>query len=186
MPRRGVIIVSSSIDFSTKVKSLLMKNDFEVMDCCKTGNEAIKKSFEYYPDVVIIHDKLSDMTAFSAADIISSQIPVVVLTHLSNISRIDDQDNIYAVTLPVKPLILINTISLAVKFGLQIASVKNKSSVVDKTAEERKIVNKAKEFLQDNYDFTEQKAYRTLQKLSMDKRTKISDVAATVLRNGRL
>jgi len=186
MPRRGVIIVSSSIEFSTKVKALLVRNDFEVMDCCKTGNEAIKKSLEYYPDAVIIHDKLTDMTAFSAADIISMQVPVIILTHLSNLSRIDDQDNIYAVTLPVKPLILVNTISLAVRFGLQIASVKNKSSVVDKTTEERKIVNKAKAFLQDNYDFTEQKAYRTMQKLSMDKRIKISEVAASILRNGKL
>lgn len=60
-------------------------------------------------------------------------------------------------------------------------TLKEENEKLRKTLEERKIIDRAKGMLMKNEDISEDEAYRKIQKLSMDRRKRMAEIAEAII-----
>jgi len=63
----------------------------------------------------------------------------------------------------------------------EMRSLKEENEKLKKALEERKLIDRAKGILMKKEDIHEEEAYRRIQKLSMDKRKKMAEIAEAII-----
>jgi len=113
-----VIIVEDCLIQSTVLKKILENEDFEVVDTCKSGSEAIDKCRQKKPALVLMDIYLDgDLDGFEVAKKIreTNEIPFVFITAIKNSDELLQNYNFdHAVLLskPVSRMDLLDAISL--------------------------------------------------------------------------
>lgn len=158
----------------------------EVVATAANGKEAVQLAREYNPDIAILDIRMPVMTGPEAAQQISLDrpIPLIILSAYSDARTVDEATKapiFHYLVKPVDPDDLAPAIAVArARFREWQQARRDRDELVDKL-EERKIVERAKGILMDTRGFTEQEAYRFLQKTSQDKNTAMVDLARKIL-----
>lgn len=158
----------------------------EVVATAANGKEAVQLAREYNPDMAILDIRMPVMTGPEAAHQISLDrpIPLIILSAYSDARTVDEATKapiFHYLVKPVDPDDLAPAIAVArARFREWQQARRDRDELVDKL-EERKIVERAKGILMDTRGFSEQEAYRFLQKTSQDKNTAMVDLARKIL-----
>jgi response regulator NasT len=138
------------------------------------------------PDLVIADIKMPIMDGLEAAEkIIELEIcPVLILTAYSEKELVERASRAGVMNYLVKPFKkgdLLPAIEVAMARYEEVKDLEGKVRELEERFETRKLVDRAKGILMDSQGLTEAQAFRRIQKLSMDKRIPMKEIAKTII-----
>ena len=181
-----VVIAEDEAIIRLDLKEILEAEGYAVIGETGRGDEAIDLVRMLEPDLVILDIKMPGMNGIDAAKVISDEglAAVILLTAFSQQDLIQEASNAGVLAYLVKPFQrsdLVPAIELALGRFKEISDLKQETLMLRESLQTRKLVDRAKGLLIDNYGLKESDAYRYLQKKAMEDRTTMKSVAEDIL-----
>ena len=181
-----IVIAEDEAIIRLDLRETLEEEGYEVVADTGRGDTAIELVRQHQPDVAIFDIKMPGMDGLDAARVVSSEkiCPVVMLTAFSQREVIEQARDAGALAYLVKPFQktdLVPAIELAIGRFLEMKTLSGERDALDEQLEFRKLLDRAKGLLIDQYSLTEQAAFDFIQKMAMSKRMRMRDVAVAVL-----
>ena len=186
MEKARITIALQNEQAAEKIKLACQRGGFLVGDVCTSGNEAIRRVRQEASDILMINFEMPDMTGLEAATIIGDENLCSVVLFVSPTQRDFCQDMVsdYDITLFVKPLsgvALMSTLEVVLQNRRRIRRLESELSKLKRGMEDRKLIEKAKGILMKRKSISEGEAYRRIQKMSMDSRVAMRDIANKII-----
>lgn len=204
---RTVVVAEDESVNRMDLVAMLEDNGYQVVGQAANGQEAIELTREHRPDVVCMDVKMPVMDGITAAATICDEniAPVVMLTAFSQADLVKQATGAGAmayVTKPYEESKLLPALEVAMgRFSEindlldsvertenrlhdtedQLKKTEEKLKKAEDTLEERKLVDRAKGLLMDKAGFSEQGAFRWIQKTSMDQRIPKKRLALAII-----
>ena len=182
----SVVIAEDEAIIRLDLKESLEAEGYVVIGETGRGDEAIDLVRMLEPDLVILDIKMPGMNGIDVAKVISDEglAAVILLTAFSQQDLIQEASNAGVLAYLVKPFQrsdLVPSIELALGRFKEISDLKQETLMLRESLQTRKLVDRAKGLLIDNYGLKEGDAYRYLQKKAMEDRTTMKAVAEDIL-----
>ncbi len=150
------------------------------------GRSAVNLARELRPDLVIMDIKMPDMDGIEAAKVLTEDkiAPVLLLTAYSQQDLVERAKEAGVVGYLVKPFResdLSPAIEVALSRFVEFRAMEKEVGDLQQALETRKLVDRAKGILMDNQGLTEAEAFRKIQKMSMNTRKPMKDVAEAII-----
>ena len=157
----------------------------------ENGKTAVELTKQERPDLVIMDVKMPEMDGLEAARLISEAklAPVLLLTAYSQreiVQQATDSGVFAYLVKPIREEELFPAIEIAIN---RFEAFRRLKAALDKAKDDletRKILDRAKGILMDQYKFTEKDAFQAMQKLSMDRRLSLKAVAKAVIASAEI
>jgi response regulator NasT len=180
-----VLIAEDEALIRMDLREMLVDEGHEVVGEARDGAEAIELARELRPEIVFMDVKMPGTDGIEAAGTISAEriAPVVMVTAFSQTSYVEDADKAGAMAYIVKPFArrdILPAMQLAVSRFAETRALEDEVSDLNERLETRKAVDRAKGVLMAK-GMSEPDAFRRLQKVAMDKRTTLRQVAEAVI-----
>ncbi len=184
-----IVIADDEAVIRMDLKEILQGAGHEVVGETANGRRAVAIVRDCLPDLVIMDIKMPDMDGIEAAPLIAADnlAPVLLLTAFDDadlIQRATDAGVLAYLVKPVEEKNLFPAMEIAMSRWQQMKSLEEELSAMRDSLETRKLLDRAKGILMKVHGFTEDEAYRRLQRYSMEKRRSLKDVAAAVVKAG--
>ena len=168
----SALIVSTSEKFAKEIGSLLSVEHFR-KDYAKNAGQARRSILEKVYDFVIINTPLTDeFGSRLSMDISASAGTIAVMFAMSDvydeIVHKAAPHGVFIIKKPGSQATISQSISLMVSARERLRAVEKKAGKAESKIEEIRIVNKAKWFLIDNEDMSENDAHKYIEKAAMD------------------
>ena len=185
MPTR-IILAEDDAVIRMDLKEELERQGYLVVGQVGDGQSAVNLARELRPDLVIMDIRMPEMDGIAAAEILTREklAPVLLLTAFSEDDLIERARNagvVHYVTKPWRQSDLKPAIEIALSRFQEFRAIESKVKDLEQSLETRKYVERAKGVLMDKYKLTEQEAFRRIQKLSMNNRKSMREVAEAIL-----
>ena len=185
MPIRVVIAEDEAI-IRLDLKETLEEEGYEVVGETGRGDEAVALVRDLKPDLAILDVRMPGMDGLSAAREITGErlAAVLVLTAYSQRNLIEEARDAGALAYVVKPFQrseLIPAIEVALGRHREMRALAGEVSSLEEQLETRKIVDRAKGLLMDNFGMREAAAQDFIQKTAMNERVKMRVIAQRVI-----
>lgn len=159
---------------------------YQIVGEAADGVEAVALAKEHKPDVALMDIKMPNMDGLTAAaEIIeATDSAVVMLTAFSQRDMVEQACKIGTCAYLVKPYDendLVPAIELAKTRAAERRELATEVKVLTEKLESRKVVDRAKGKLIDEFSMAEQDAYRFVQQTAMRSRTTMESVAQQVI-----
>ena len=179
-----VVVAEDESLIRMDIVEILRENNYDVIAEVADGEEAVALATQHKPDLIVMDVKMPKMDGISAAEQIAKlNIPVVLLTAFSQAELVERASQAGAMAYIVKPFTpndLLPAIRIAVSRHEQIAALENEIADLNERFETRKLVERAKGLLLER-GLNEPEAFRWIQKVSMDRRLTMKQVAQSVI-----
>lgn len=186
MERTRVIIADDESVIRTDLREMLTNLNYLVVGDVGDGRSAVNLARELKPDVVIMDIKMPDMDGIEAAKVMTQEkiAPVLLLTAYAQRDLVDRAKEAGVVGYLVKPF-REQEISPAIEIALarfsEFRELEKEVGDLNETLETRKVVDRAKGILMDTQGLTEQEAFRKIQKMSMNTRKPMKEIAQAIV-----
>ncbi len=186
MERARVIIADDESIVRTDLKEMLTSLDYLVIGEVGDGKSAVNLARELKPDVMLMDIKMPDMDGIEAAKILTEEqiAPVVLLTAYSQKELVDRAKDAGVVGYLIKPFResdLLPALEVAISRFKEFQTVRQEVEDLQNALETRKLVERAKGILIDSQGMTEHEAFRKIQKMSMNTRKPMKEVAEAII-----
>jgi response regulator NasT len=168
------------------LREMLTNLGYLVVGEANDGRSAVNMARELRPDLVIMDIKMPDMDGIEAAQVLTAEkvAPVLLLTAYSQQDLIERAKEAGVVGYLVKPFRESN-LAPAVEITLsrfqEFQTVQKEVEDLKEALEARKVVDRAKGILMDSQGLTEQDAFRRIQKMSMNTRRPMKEIAEAII-----
>ena len=198
--KRTVVVAEDESVNRMDLVAMLEDNGYEVVGEAANGEEAVELTRKFRPSVVCMDVKMPRMDGIEAAGIICDEniAPVVMLTAFSQSDLVKKATGTGAmayVTKPYEESKLLPALEVAMgrfaeindlldnveRSESKLQEAEEQLKKAEETLEERKLVDRAKGLLMDKADFSEQGAFRWIQKTSMDQRIPKKRLAMAII-----
>ncbi|MFN2153633.1 MAG: ANTAR domain-containing response regulator [Anaerolineae bacterium] len=186
MERTRVIVADDESLVRVDLREALTELGYLVVGEVGDGQSAVNMARELDPDVVVMDIKMPGMDGIEAARILTQErvAPVVLLTAYSQTDLIERAKEAGVVGYLVKPFRetdLAPAIELAPARFAEFRALQDEVGNLTEALETRKKVEKAKGILMDKQGMTESEAFRKIQKMSMNTRKPMKEVAEAII-----
>jgi AmiR/NasT family two-component response regulator len=186
LERTRVIIADDESLVRVDLREALTELGYLVVGEVGDGQSAVNMARELDPDVVVMDIKMPGMDGIEAARILTQEriAPVVLLTAYSQTDLIERAKEAGVVGYLVKPFRetdLAPAIELALARFAEFRALQDEVGNLTEALETRKKVEKAKGILMDKQGMTESEAFRKIQKMSMNTRKPMKEVAEAII-----
>ena len=186
MERIRVIIADDESVIRADLREMLTNLGYLVVGEVGDGQSAVNVARELKPDVVIMDIKMPDLDGIEAAKILTQEkvAPVLLLTAYSQRDLIDRAKEAGVVGYLVKPFReqeIVPAIEIALERFKEFRELEKEVGNLRETLETRKIVDRAKGLLMDQQGLTEAEAFRKIQKMSMNTRKPMKEIAEAII-----
>jgi len=184
--RTRVIIADDESIIRMDLREMLTNLGYLVVGEAGDGRSAVNQARELRPDVVIMDIKMPDMDGIEAAKILTQEriAPVVLLTAFSQRDLVERAKEAGVVGYLVKPFResdLGPAIEVALARFAEFRTLEREVADLKETLETRKLVDRAKGILMDTQGLTEAEAFRKIQKMSMNTRKPMKEIAEAII-----
>ncbi len=188
-PARRVVIAEDEALIRLDLAEMLAEEGYEVVAAVEDGEQAVARTEELRPDLVVLDVKMPRLDGIAAAERIASQriAPVVMLTAFSQRDLVERARDAGAMAYLVKPFgksDLMPAIEMAVSRFAELQLLEAEVADLSERLETRKVVDRAKGVLQEKLGLSEPDAFRWIQKTAMDLRLSMREVADGVVEHG--
>lgn len=188
-PGRRVVIAEDEALIRLDLAEMLAEEGYDVVAAVDDGEQAIARTEELRPDLVILDVKMPRLDGIAAAERIAAQriAPVVMLTAFSQRDLVERARDAGAMAYLVKPFgksDLVPAIEMAVSRFAELQLLEAEVADLSDRLETRKVVDRAKGVLQQKLNISEPDAFRWIQKTAMDLRLSMREVAEGVVTHG--
>jgi len=181
-----IILAEDDSVIRMDLKEELQRQGYLVVGEVGDGESAVNLTRELRPELVVMDIRMPEMDGITAAELLTREklAPVVLLTAFSDEELIERARNagvVHYVTKPWRSSDLKPAIEIALsRFG-EFREMEGRVKDLEDHLATRKVVEKAKGVLMQKHSFTEQEAFRRIQKASMNNRKSMKDVAEAIL-----
>jgi AmiR/NasT family two-component response regulator len=186
LDRIRVIIADDESLIRMDLREMLLNLDYLVVGEVGDGRSAVNLARELKPDVVIMDIKMPDMDGIDAAEILTEEriSPVILLTAYSQKDLVERAKEAGVVGYMVKPFReddLVPAIEVALARFKEFEALHKEVDDLQLALETRKLVDRAKGILMDSQGLSEAEAFRKIQKMSMNTRKPMKEVAEAII-----
>lgn len=184
-PARVLIADDESI-IRMDLREMLTSLGYQIVGEAADGISAVNLAREVKPDLVIMDIKMPELDGIGAAKILTEEriAPVLLLTAFSQRELVEGAKDAGVVGYIVKPFReseLLPAIEIAMARFQEFRSMEGQVTDLRQLIETRKLVERAKGILQDTQGLKEADAFRKIQKLSMNTRKSMREIAEAIL-----
>jgi response regulator NasT len=181
-----VIIADDESIIRMDLREMLTNLGYLVIGEVGDGRSAVNLARELRPDVIIMDIKMPDMDGIDAAKVLTEEriSPVLLLTAYSQqelIERAKDAGVVGYIVKPFRESDLAPAIEVAVARFAEFRALEKEVGDLKLALETRKSVDRAKGILMDTQGLTEAEAFRKIQKMSMNIRKPMKEVAEAII-----
>lgn len=183
---RTVLICDDEPIIRMSLKNMLMEVGFQEIMECGDGEAAVATALSRLPDIAILDISMPKMDGITATREIRKKlkIPIIFLTAAydpETVKRAKDAGIAAFLTKPLRKQDLWPAIELAFAHAEEMDSLKEQVEELKESIENRKVIEKAKGVLMRSQGLSEPEAFRRMQKLAMDKRKSMRQIAEAIL-----
>jgi response regulator NasT len=186
--RTRVIIADDESIIRMDLREMLSNLGYLVVGEVGDGRSAVNLAQELKPDVVVMDIKFEgdDFDGIDAARMLTEEkiAPVLLLTAYSQrelVARAREAGVVGYLVKPFREADLVPAIEVALARFNEFRTMEKQVGDLEDALETRKFVDRAKGILMDTHDLTEAEAFRRIQKMSMNTRKPMKDVAEAVI-----
>jgi response regulator NasT len=181
-----VIIADDESVIRADLREMLTNLGYLVVGEVGDGQSAVNLARELKPDVVIMDIKMPDLDGIEAAKILTQDkvAPVLLLTAYSQRDLVDRAREAGVVGYLVKPFReqeIVPAIDIALARFQEFRELEKEVGNLRDTLETRKLVDRAKGILMDQQGLSEAEAFRKIQKMSMNTRKPMKEIAEAII-----
>lgn len=185
MPTRLILAEDDTL-IRMDLKEELERQGYLVVGDTGDGQSAVNLTRELRPDLVVMDVRMPQMDGIMAAQVLNREklAPVLLLTAFSDsdlVDRANEAGVVNYVTKPWRQSDLKPAIEVTLARYREWRALESRATVLEDQLATRKVVEQAKGLLMQNHNLTEQDAYRLIQKLSMNNRKSMREVAEAIL-----
>lgn len=186
MAQTRVVIADDESIIRMDLREMLTSLGYLVVGETGDGLSAVNLARELKPDLVIMDIKMPDLDGIQAAKILTEEriAPVLLLTAFSQQELVEGAKEAGVVGYIVKPFReseLVPAIEVSLSRFREFKALEKELTDTRNILETRKIVERAKGVLMDTQGLKEAEAFRKIQKLSMNTRKSMREVAEAIL-----
>ncbi len=180
-----VLIAEDEALIRMDLKEMLVEEGHDVVGEARDGAEAVELARELTPDVVFMDINMPGVNGLEAAAIIGREqiAPVVMVTAFSQAAHVEQAASAGAMAYVVKPFSradIIPAMTLAAARYSEASALADEVADLTERLETRKVLDRAKGILMGR-GMSEPEAFRRIQRLAMDKRKTLREVAEAVI-----
>ncbi len=184
--RPRILIAEDEAIIRLDLKEMLQEEGYDVVGEAVDGEAAVKLAEELAPDLVILDIVMPGMDGLTAAARIGEKdlSAVLILTAFSQRDLVEQATRTGAMAYLVKPFQkqdLVPAIEMAMARWAEVRALAMESKDLAERLETRKLVERAKGKLMADHGMTEPDSFRMIQKMAMDRRLSMKQVAEKVL-----
>ena len=181
-----VVIAEDEAIIRLDLRETLEEEGYEVVGEAGRGDQALKLIRELQPDLAILDVKMPGMDGLEVARQVGDEriCGVLVLTAFSQREIIEQARDAGALAFLVKPYQksdLIPAMEMAIARFRELQALSEQNDVLQEKLEARKIIDRAKGRLIDEFAMKEQEAFAFIQQTAMTERSRMRDVAEKIL-----
>jgi two-component system, response regulator PdtaR len=174
-----ILLVEDESILRMDLREMIEEAGYQVAGEAGDGEKAIELAHKLHPDLIMMDIKMPKMNGIKAAKVITKSlgIPILFLTAYSQKDLVDEVKQSFVTGYLVKPIRetdLIPAIEIALLQAKRVESL-------EKKLEERKLVERAKGMVMEQYQWSESKAYQWLRGESMQQHLSISALAKRIV-----
>lgn len=186
MAQTRIVLAEDEAISRMDLREMLSNAGYLVVGEAADGVSAVNLGRELRPDLVIMDIKMPELDGISAARILTEEriAPVLLLTAYSDRDFIEGAKDAGVMGYIVKPFgeaELQPAIEVALARFAEFRALERELGNTKEALETRKIVERAKGLLMDTKGLREAEAFRQIQKLSMNSRKSMREVAEAIL-----
>lgn len=186
MSRTRIVIADDESIIRMDLKEMLTSLGYLVVGEAGDGRSAVSLARELDPDLVIMDIKMPDMDGIEAAKVLTEEriAPVLLLTAFGQRDLIERAKEAGVVGYLVKPFRendLTPAIEIALERFREFTELEDEVEDLQEALETRKLVDRAKGILMDRDNLSEKEAFRKIQKMSMNTRKPMKDIAEAII-----
>jgi response regulator NasT len=181
-----IVLAEDEAIIRLDLRETLQEEGYDVVGDVGRGDHAVDLVRELRPDVAIFDIKMPGKSGLEAAYIVTKEkiCPVVILTAFSQREVIEQARDAGALAYLVKPFQkndLIPAIELAIaRFG-ELRALSSEVEVLGAQLEIRKLVDRAKGVLIDQFKMSEADSFSYIQNMAMSERKKMGEIAERII-----
>ena len=186
MERKRIVIADDESIIRMDLREMLTNLGYLVVGEAGDGKSALNMARELKPDLVIMDIRMPNLDGIEAAQILTEEkvAPVVLLTAYSQkdlIERAKEAGVVGYLVKPFKEAELSPAIEVALARFAEFKLMNKEVKDLQVALETRKLVDRAKGILMDTKGMVEADAFRTIQKMSMNNRRPMKEVAEAII-----
>jgi len=180
-----VLIAEDEALIRMDLREMLEEEGHEVVAEARDGAEAIAFARSLTPDIIFMDINMPGVTGIEAAEVVGVEriAPVVMVTAFSQGSYVEQAASAGAMAYVVKPFTRNDVLPAMTLAAARFAEANALAAEVEDLGERletRKVVDRAKGILMSR-GMSEPEAFKKLQKLAMDKRKTLREIAEAVI-----
>ena len=186
MEKIRIVIADDESLIRMDLREMLTSLGYLVVGEVGDGRSAVNAARELKPDILIMDIKMPDMDGIEAAKILTEEgiAPVVLLSAYSQsdlVERAREAGVIAYLVKPIRDTDLPPAIEIALARYREFMEVQKEINDLTEALETRKLVDRAKGILMDRQGLSEAEAFRKIQKMSMNNRKPMKEVAWAII-----
>jgi len=183
---RVVVVEDDDVIRQSLVQALERSLGHQVVGQAATGLEMVEVVLETTPDVVVFDVHLPQRNGLDALREIFEQYHLAAVAITADrdpdlVKKASHEQVLAYLIKPVEPLQLGPAITIALARFEQINQLASENARLQKSLENRKLIERAKGVLMRRHRWTEAEAFRRLQRGAMDRRTTMAELARQIL-----
>ena len=181
-----ILLAEDEVISRMDLREMLENLGYIVIGEAGDGVAAVNLARTLKPDLVLMDIKMPELDGISAAETLSQErvTPVLLLTAYSDKEFVDRAVDAGVMGYLVKPFAeaqLKPAIEVALERWREVRQIQQDLAQTQETLETRKLVERAKGVLMDSQSLKEAEAFRRIQRLSMNSRKSMREVAEAIL-----
>ncbi|MBI6545560.1 MAG: response regulator [Cyanobacteria bacterium NC_groundwater_1444_Ag_S-0.65um_54_12] len=181
-----IILVDDESIIRLDLREMLEDLGHQVVGEASDGQAAIAIAKQFNPNLIIMDIKMPNLDGLEALRQINAgrRIPTIMLTAYSQpelVERAVELGVFAYLVKPIKEADLLPTLEVALARFEELETLEKEVGNLKEALETRKLVERAKGILMDQSGLTEAIAFRKIQKLSMDRRKPIKEIAEAII-----
>ena len=185
-----VVIAEDEAIIRLDLKETLEEEGYEVVGETGRGDDAVELVRDLEPDLAILDVQMPGLDGLSAAREITAEktSAVLILTAFSQRDLIEQARDAGALAYLIKPFQkaeLIPAVEIALGRHREMRELHDQTQTLEERLETRKILDRAKGILMDQYGMSESEAFDWIQKSAMNDRISSREVAEGVIDGSR-